>query len=45
MGEFVTVQVAALDDMQVDDLLAAPVTVVDGLHDDWEHPPMESRHL
>ena len=44
-GAFVTIQVAALDDMPVADLLAAPLRIVDGLYDDWEHAPEETRHL
>lgn len=44
-GEMITVQVAALDDLPVQDLIAASVRIVDGLHDDWEHGPSETRHL
>lgn len=43
--EYVVVQVAAFDDLPVDDLLAAPLTIVDGLHDDWTHAPAETRQL
>ena len=28
-----------------EELLAAPVTCMDGLHDDWRHPPAETRQL
>ncbi|MBL8655942.1 MAG: GFA family protein [Altererythrobacter sp.] len=42
---FVTVQVAALDDLPVEDLIAAPLRIVDGLKDNWQHPPQETRHL
>lgn len=46
MGEpSVTVQLAALDDLPVEDLLEAPVHYVDGLHDDWQHEPEEIRQL
>lgn len=46
MGDpFLTVQVATLDDLPVADLLSAPVTIVDGLHDDWQNAPAETRQL
>jgi hypothetical protein len=44
-GLFVTVAVATLDDVPVEDLIAAPVTWCDGLHDNWWNPPDEVRHL
>lgn len=44
-GKFVMVHVAALDDLNVQDLLAAPVRCADGLHDAWEETPAEVRHL
>ncbi len=44
-GAFLTVRLAALDDLPVDTLVAAPVTYMDGLHDDWEQAPAEVRHL
>ncbi|PCG14307.1 hypothetical protein COA07_11040 [Sphingomonas adhaesiva] len=43
--DYVTVQVASLDDLPVDDLLAAPLTIVDGLHDQWSEVPSQTRHL
>ena len=42
---YVSVHLAALDDLTVDDLVAAPVTYMDGLHDNWWNPPAETRHL
>ncbi|MFO0649302.1 MAG: GFA family protein [Polyangiales bacterium] len=42
---YVSVSVAALDDVAPDELLAAPVTFYDGLHDNWWNPPAETRHL
>lgn len=47
MGDepFVSVHLAALDDLPVDDLIAAPVHHMDGLHDAWERTPAETRHL
>ena len=42
---YVSVSVAALDDLAPEALLAAPVTFYDGLHDDWANAPAETRHL
>lgn len=42
---YVTVHLAALDDLPVERLIAAPVHFMDGLHDDWQHAPAETRHL
>ena len=42
---FYAVNVACLDDVEPDELVAAPVAVVDGLHDDFRNPPKEIRHL
>ena len=44
-GPYVSVALATLDDLPVDDLVAAPVTYMDGLHDNWWNPPAETRHL
>jgi hypothetical protein len=44
-GDFVGVRVAALDDLPVADLISAPVTYCDGLHDNWWNAPDEIRHL
>ena len=42
---FVAVTVASLDDLPLDDLLAAPVRHIDGRNDNWSTPPAEIRHL
>lgn len=42
---FVSVHVAALDDLPVDELVRAPLSFMDGLHDNWWNPPTETRHL
>ena len=42
---FVSVHLATLDDLPVDELVAAPLTYMDGLHDDWFHAPADTRHL
>lgn len=39
------VRVAAIDDLSVDALVAAPVTFCDGRHDNWWNSPAETRHL
>lgn len=44
-GDRVAINIASLDDLPIDDLLAAPVRYLDGLHDDWWTPPAETRHL
>jgi hypothetical protein len=44
-AEYVSVSVAALDDVEPAELVAAPVTFYDGRADNWWHPPAETRHL
>lgn len=44
-GEMLAINIACLDDLPVADLIAAPVTYLDGLHDNWWQPPAETRHL
>ena len=39
------VNVMCLQDIDLDELLAAPVTYVDGRHDRWSEMPAEVRHL
>jgi hypothetical protein len=45
LGAFHAVTVASLDDLSVDDLIAARVRYIDGRNDEWEIPPVETRHL
>lgn len=42
---YVTVHLAALNDLSVDDLVNAPLHYMDGLHDNWQNAPAEIRHL
>lgn len=44
-GAFLSLHLAALDDLPVDELVAAPVHYMDGRHDNWNNPPSETRHL
>jgi hypothetical protein len=44
-GEYVSVNVSALDDLDPAELVAAPLQLCDGRNDNWWSPPAESRHL
>lgn len=44
-GRFYAVNVACLDDVDVETLIAAPITYIDGRNDNWQSPPVETRHL
>lgn len=44
-GEYVSVNVACLDDLEPAELVAAPVQFMDGRADNWWHAPSETRHL
>lgn len=44
-GKYYSVNVLCLDDLDVDDLVAAPVTYYDGRNNNWWHRPAEIRHL
>lgn len=43
--EYVSINVAALDDLDPAELAAAPVQYMDGRTNNWWHPPAETRHL
>jgi len=44
-GASVSVNVACLDDLEPQELIAAPVQYFDGRNDNWWQPPSETRHL
>jgi hypothetical protein len=44
-GAYVSVNVAALDDLDPQQLMAAPIKLCDGKNDDWWHEPKYSAHL
>jgi len=44
-GDFVSINLACLDDLDPAELIAAPVRYMDGKNDNWWHPPAETRHL
>jgi hypothetical protein len=44
-SKYYNINVACLDDIDVDELVNAPVTYCDGANDDWGSVPAETRHL
>jgi hypothetical protein len=44
-GKYFNVNVLCLDGLDIDELMAAPVTYHDGRNDDWQSRPAEVRHL
>jgi hypothetical protein len=43
--QYYNINIACLDGVDVDELMAAPIRYFDGLHDDWGSTPAEVRHL
>jgi hypothetical protein len=44
-GKFYAIRVNCLDDVDWEQLMAAPVTYFDGRNDHYDRPPEETRHL
>lgn len=44
-GPFVSVCVSALDDATAEELAAVPIRYSDGLNNNWQNPPHETRYL
>jgi hypothetical protein len=44
-GDFYSVAVACLDDVDASELIASPMRFSDGRHDNWQNAPAEIRHL
>lgn len=44
-GDFVSINLAALDDAKDEELASAPVQFMNGRDDDWFNAPRETRHL
>jgi len=44
-GEFVSVNLASLDDVEPQELIDAPLRWCDGRANNWMNPPAETRHL
>lgn len=44
-GAYVSINVAALDDLDPRELMAAPIRLCDGRNDNWLEPPAFSAHL
>ena len=44
-GDYVSVQLASLDDVDLQELISAPIKYADGRNNDWGASPDETRHL
>ena len=44
-GKYLNINLACLDGLDIGELMAAPVTYLDGRNDDWGSRPTEVRHL
>jgi hypothetical protein len=44
-GDFYSVQLGCLDDVDLKELTNAPIQYFDGRNNNWQSPPAETRHL
>lgn len=44
-GDYVSIVLSCLEDIQPEELIAAPITYFDGLNNNWWNKPTEVRHL
>ncbi|MDX6382372.1 MAG: hypothetical protein QOI57_3396 [Rubrobacteraceae bacterium] len=44
-GDYISINLACLDDVEPSELSDAPVTYFDGRNNNWQSPPTETRHL
>ena len=44
-GDYISINLACLDDLDPTELANAPVTYFDGRNNAWQTPPAETRHL
>jgi len=44
-GDYVSIELACLDDATPQELIDAPLRFADGRHNNWMSPPAETRHL
>jgi hypothetical protein len=44
-GMFYSVNVVCLNNVDIDELVNAPITYFDGRDNNWQSPPIETRHL
>jgi hypothetical protein len=44
-GPYASIAVSTLENLPIEQLIAAPVRYMNGRDDDWGHPPKETRHL
>ena len=44
-GDYVSVQLASLDNVTPEELVAAPIRFANGRNNNWHEPPAETRHL
>jgi hypothetical protein len=44
-GDFHSINLACLDDIEPAELIEAPMHVADGRHNQWQSTPVETRHL